>query len=284
MNEMKLITVPQYCPVCGKPTIIKNDNGTEVLYCTSKYCKGKVLARLSHFVSKEAMNIDGLSEFTLEKLLDLNFITAGLWSLYDLTDDKERLYQIEGFGKKSVDKMLLNIEKSKTTTLDRFINSLSIPYIGKVASKNISKHFNNSFIDFDNAVRYEYDWTQIPDIGEVAARSINLYFGDEGYFAEYESLTNREDGVLKFENSQQESSNTLNGLTFVITGSLNHYPNRSALVNVIEYNGGNVSSSVSKKTNYLINNDNQSQSTKNKKAKSLGVAIITEEEFMKMIV
>lgn len=282
-ESVRWLGYPQYCPVCGSHTVVNDDGNAAFLYCTNRNCKGKAIARLSHFVSKSAINIDGLSESILEKLFDLGFITAGLWSIYDLVNEREELYKIDGFGKKSVDKLLANIEKSKTTTLERFINSLSIPSIGKVTSKNISKHFKGNFVEFDNAVRFGYDWTKIPDIGDAAAHNINYYFMDEGYFSEYEALVDQDDCILKFENPYQESSNTLNGMTFVITGSLDHYPNRSMLVNVIESNGGKVASSVSKKTTYLINNDNLSTSSKNKKAKSLGIEIITEEDFMKMI-
>lgn len=275
---------PSWCPVCGKPTIFKGEKGTDFLYCSNDNCKGKVLGRLSHFVSKEAMNIDGLSESTLEKLLDLDCICAGLWSIYDLHDYKNYLLNETegyGFGKKSIDKLLANIEKSRTTTLDRLINGLSIPSIGKVASKNIGKHFNGSFTEFDKAVsNSSYDWTVIDDFGEVAANNIRQYFLDEANIAEYRELVS----MLIFETPiSKRQSNTLEGKIIVITGTLNHFNNRQELVDIIEQNGGKVASSVSKKTDYLINNDINSSSSKNKKAKSLGVPIITEEDFLKMI-
>lgn len=277
------IDYPEFCPVCGKHTLVDKDNNSDVLVCSNPHCKGKILGRLSHFVSKEAMNIDGLSESTLEKLLDLDCITSGLWSIYDLHDYKDYLYETEGygFGKKSVDKLLANIEKSRTTTLDRLINGLSIPSIGKVASKNISKHFNGSFAEFDKVISSgSYDWTVIDDFGEVAANNIKHYFLEEENVAEYRELVS----MLIFETPEPHSqSNTLKGKTIVITGSLACFKNRQALVDVIEQNGGKVASSVSKKTDYLINNDINSSSSKNKKAKSLGVSIITEEDFLKII-
>lgn len=284
MSEIELMTIPQYCPVCGKSTIVKNDNESEVLYCSNNNCKGKAIARLSHFVSKEAMNIDGLSESTLEKLLDLDCICAGLWSIYDLHDYKNYLLNETegyGFGKKSIDKLLANIEKSRTTTLDRLINGLSIPSIGKVASKNISKHFNGSFAEFDKAVSNgSYDWTMINDFGEVAANNIKQYFLNEANVSEYRELVS----VLIFKTPvSKQPSNTLEGKIIVITGTLNHFNNRQTLIDLIEQNGGKVTSSVSKKTDYLINNDINSSSSKNKKAKSLNVPIITEEDFLKMI-
>lgn len=282
-KNVTYIDYPEFCPVCGKHTLVDKDNNSDVLVCSNPRCKGKILGRLSHFVSKEAMNVDGLSESTLEKLLDLDCICAGLWSIYDLHDYKDYLYETEGygFGKKSVDKLLANIEKSRTTTLDRFINGLSIPSIGKVASKNISKHFNGSFAEFNKAISSgSYDWTIIDDFGEVAANNIKYYFLDEGNVAEYRELVS----MLIFEAPEPQSqSNTLEGKTIVITGSLDCFKNRQALVDVIEQNGGKVVSSVSKKTDYLINNDINSSSSKNKKAKSLGVPIITEEDFLKII-
>ena len=282
-KNVTYIDYPEFCPVCGKHTLIDKDNNSDVLTCSNPRCKGKILGRLSHFVSKEAMNIDGLSESTLEKLLDLDCITSGLWSIYDLHDYKDYLYETEGygFGKKSIDKLLANIEKSKTTTLDRLINGLSIPSIGKVASKNISKHFNGSFVEFDKAIcNGSYDWTVIDDFGEVAANNIKYYFLDEGNIAEYRELVS----MLIFETPEPQSqSNTLEGKTIVITGSLTCFKNRQALVDVIEQNGGKVVSSVSNKTDYLINNDINSSSSKNKKAKSLDIPIITEEDFLKII-
>lgn len=282
-KNVTYIDYPEFCPICGKHTLVDKDNNSDVLVCSNPRCKGKILGRLSHFVSKEAMNIDGLSESTLEKLLDLDCICAGLWSIYDLHDYKDYLYETEGygFGKKSVDKLLANIEKSRTTTLDRFINGLSIPSIGKVASKNISKHFNGSFVEFDKAISNgSYDWTIIDDFGEVAANNIKYYFLDEGNVAEYRELVS----MLIFETPEPQSrSNILEGKTIVITGSLACFKNRQALVDVIEQNGGKIASSVSKKTDYLINNDINSSSSKNKKAKSLGVSIITEEDFLKII-
>lgn len=282
-KNVTYIDYPEFCPVCGKHTLVDKDNNSDVLVCSNPRCKGKILGRLSHFVSKEAMNIDGLSESTLEKLLDLDCITSGLWSIYDLHDYKDYLYETEGcgFGKKSVDKLLTNIEKSRTTTLDRLINGLSIPSIGKVASKNISRHFNGSFAEFDKAISNgSYDWTVIDDFGEVAANNIKHYFLDEENIAEYRELVS----MLIFETPAPKSqSNTLEGKTIVITGSLTCFKNRQALVDVIEQNGGKVVSSVSKKTDYLINNDINSSSSKNKKAKSLGVPIITEEDFLKII-
>lgn len=277
------IDYPELCPVCGKHTLVDKNNNSDVLTCSNPHCKGKILSRLSHFISKEAMNIDGLSESTLEKLLDLDCITSGLWSIYDLHDYKDYLYKTEGygFGKKSIDKLLANIEKSRTTTLDRLINGLSIPSIGKVASKNISKHFNGSFAEFNKAISNgSYDWTVIDDFGEVTANNIKHYFLDEANVAEYRELVS----MLVFETPEPQSqSNTLEGKTIVITGSLTCFKNRQALVDVIEQNGGKVASSVSKKTDYLINNDINSSSSKNKKAKSLDVPIITEEDFLKII-
>lgn len=270
------------CPVCGSDTKIKQDNNSQVLVCTNNHCKGKTICRLSHFVSKEAMNIEGMSKATLDKLLELGYLNDKFYSIYHLEKSKNKLYEVEGLGKKSVDKLLKNIDKSRTTTLSKLINALSIPCVGKVSSKKISQFFNNNFAEFHKAVTEDIlniDWTDIEDIGYIVADSIKDYFTNTNNFNEYLELCKE----LIFESDTLTIGDKLQNLSFAITGKLESFSNRQELVNVIESNGGNVISSVSKKTNYLINNDLTSNSSKNKKARDLNIPIISEKDFLKLI-
>lgn len=276
------VHIPARCPICGSDTKIKQDNNSQVLVCTNNHCKGKTLCRLSHFVSKEAMNIEGMSKATLERLLDLGYLNDKFYSVYHLEKSKDKLYEVEGLGQKSVDKLLKNIDKSRTTTLSKLINALSIPCVGKVSSKKISQFFNNNFAKFHKAVTEDIlniEWTDIEDIGYIVADSIKDYFTNTNNLNEYLELCKE----LIFESDTLTIGNKLQNLSFAITGKLESFSNRQELVNVIESNGGNVISSVSKKTNYLINNDLTSNSSKNKKARDLNIPIISEKDFLKLI-
>lgn len=274
--------IPNVCPICGCSTEVVKDNDTEVLVCSNFNCKGKLLGKLSHFVSKNAINIDGLSEQTLQKFIEMGWLNS-FKDIYHLSAHKAEMYKLEGFGKKSVDKLLENIEKSRNTTLDRFIYSLCIPLIGKTASKDISKYFNGNFEKFKRSWYVEYlDYSTVIDgFGEKMNESIYDWFYDVGNLAEFCCLAD----IFNFVNTETTISNShsLNGKSFVITGSLIKYQNRDELVSIIEQLGGKVSGSVSKKTDYLINNDVNSTSGKNKKAKECGVPIITEEEFIEIL-
>lgn len=272
------ICIPGVCPVCGWNTERLKDNDTEILVCTNPNCKGKLLGKLSHFVSKNAINIDGLSEQTLQKFIDLGWLNS-FREIYYLSEHKEEMYKLDGFGKKSVDKLLESIEKSRNTTLDRFIYGLCIPLIGRTASKVIAKEFNNQAEEFYDIWCHSYDFTKLDDFGDAMNNSMKAFIRDNyrwiadfiGEFNFRESDTN---GNVK---------QVLEGKTFVITGSLKAYKNREELVSVIERNGGKVSGSVSAKTSYLINNDVTSTSGKNKKANDLEIPIISEGEFIQMI-
>lgn len=272
------ICIPSVCPVCGWNTERIKDNDTEVLICTNPDCKGKLLGKLSHFVSKNAINIEGLSEQTLQKFIDLGWLNS-FKDIYYLPNYKEEMYKLDGFGRKSVDKLLESIEKSRNTTLDRFIYGLCIPLIGRTASKVIAKEFNNQAEEFYDIWCHSYDFTKLDDFGDAMNNSMKAFIRDNyrwiadfiGEFNFRESDTN---GNVK---------QVLEGKTFVITGSLKAYKNREELVSVIERNGGKVSGSVSAKTSYLINNDVTSTSGKNKKAHDLGISIISEGEFIQMI-
>jgi len=270
------IKIPKICPICGAKTQVVKDNDTEVLICTNPNCTGKLLGKLSHFVSKNAINIYGLSEQTLQKFVDLGWLNS-FQDIYHLSEHKEEMYKLDGFGKKSVDKLLDSIEKSRNTSLDRFIYGLCIPMIGKTASKDIANHFN---YDYETFRQYGIvtHYKGINGFGDSMNDSIHNYLRNSHMMVEMLA------DEFEFAKVEKTSSNiNLLNKTFVITGSLNHYKNRDELVSVIEGLGGKVSGSVSSKTSYLINNYITSTSGKNKKANDLGIPIISEEEFIKMI-
>ena len=277
-KEPDYIPIPSTCPICGGNAEIKQDNDSMVLVCTNDNCKGKLLGKLTHFVSKNAINIDGMSEATIEKFIELGWFN-GFESIYWLKDHYDEMIKLEGFGEKSVKKLLDSIEKSRNTTLDRFIYSLSIPLIGKSASKTIAKYFEGDFTEFfaDDVVHY-FDWTKLDDFGEAMSDSMNGYIKDNEI--KIWSLST----YFTFDEPRTTSgSNILEGKTFVITGSLNHFANRDEAKEKIESLGGKVIGSVSTKTSYLVNNDVNSTSGKNKKAKELGVKIISENELIEMM-
>ena len=274
-NAWKL---PDKCPCCGGDVEIHNENGSKTLHCTNLDCKAKLLGKLVHFVSKNAINIDGLSEQTLQKFIDLGWLNT-FRDIYYLSDHKEEMCKLDGFGKKSIDKLLESIEKSRNTTLDRFIYGLCIPLIGRTASKVIAKEFNNQAEEFYDIWCHSYDFTKLDDFGDAMNNSMKAFIRDNyRWIAEFI-------GEFNFRESDTNGNvkQVLEGKTFVITGSLKAYKNREELVSVIERNGGKVSGSVSAKTSYLINNDVTSTSGKNKKAHDLGIPIINEGEFIQMI-
>ena len=276
-KESDYIVIPSACPICGGDTEIKQDNDSKVLVCTNDNCKGKLLGKLTHFVSKNAIDIENLSEATLEKFIELGWLNS-FEDIYNLKDHYEEIVKLEGFGEKSVKNLLNSIEKSKNTTLDRFIYSLSIPLIGKSASKTISKFFESDFDVFYEAFTSPFDWTALDDFGETMNESIVKYAADNG------KMVKNLARYFTFEKPQATSnSNSLVGLTFVITGSLNHFANRDEVKEKIESLGGKVGGSVSAKTSYLVNNNINSTSGKNKKAKELGVNIIDETELLRII-
>lgn len=275
-EEIESIAIPDKCPICGADTKIPIENDVEILICTNPNCKGKLLGKLSHFVSKNAINIDGLSEQTLQKFVDLGWLTS-FQDIYYLSEHREEMYKLDGFGKKSVDKLLESIERSRNTTLDRFIYGLCIPLIGRTASKIIANNF-------------EYDYEKFRKYGIVTHYKGIDGFGDgmndsvHNYLRKNHIMVEMLADEFAFEVKEKSNNNIdLLNKTFVITGSLNHYKNRDELVSIIEQLGGKVSGSVSSKTNYLINNDVTSTSGKNKKAHDLGIPIISEDEFVQMI-
>lgn len=272
--EPDYTTFPERCPVCGGETKLVTENSSTVLVCTNDDCKGKLLGKLTHFVSKNAMNIDGLSEATLEKFIELGWLTR-FEDIYHLDVERDNMVKLEGFGVKSVMNLLSSINKSTNTTLDRFIYALSIPLIGRSASKTISKYFNGDFDRFcKECCLNQFDFTVLDDFGDAMNDSINDYI--ERNVVMIGNLAKE----MYFEKQNVASGGaSLSGLTFVITGSLRHFTNRDEAKEKIESLGGKVSGSVSAKTSYLICNETSS-SSKYKKAKELNIEVLTEEEFI----
>ena len=276
ITDDNMIIPVETCPICGADTKIIQENDSKVLICTNDNCKGKLLGKLVHFCSKNAINIEGMSEATLQFLIDKGWIKS-FNDIYKLDYHRENWKEYDGFGDKSVDKLLDAIEDSRNTTPDRFIYSLSIPQIGRSASKDISKFFNNNCEEF-KMYGTTINYTQIDGFGESMNNSLHKWLSENHIMIE--ELAKE----FTFKKEKNNSSSVdLSGKTFVITGSLIHYKNRDELVSVIESMGGKVSGSVSTKTSYLINNDTQSSSSKNQKAKQLNIPIISEEDFINMI-
>ena len=270
--------IPVVCPECGAPTYIKKDNDTEVLMCSYENCPGVLLGKWEHYVSKKAMDIDGLSSATLETFLKRGYLDHVFVNLYSLGDYKKELYKLDGFGKKSIDNLLVAIEKSKDVTLQRFITAFSIPGIGEGQSKLICAIFK-TFDEFYDAACNGYDFSNIPGIGKILNANIHKWIVNNGW----QMIDVAQ--VVRFVEEQKSTPTgvSLSGKTFVVTGSVNHFKNRDELKKIIEDLGGKCAGSVSKSTSYLINNDTESTSSKNIKAKSLGVQIISEEDFLKLI-
>ena len=268
------LTIPDICPVCGHPAVIHHENDAEVLFCENPECLAKKIKSLTLFVSRDAMNIDGLSEATIEKFLSKGMLHE-LADLYHLSDYRETIIEMDGFGERSYEKLITALENSRQTTLAKFIYSLGISNIGLSNAKMICNALGNDLEHIRHATVEEL--TAIDGVGDVIARSFADYFASPEHNKTVDDLLQE----ITLETVQTDSqAQDLSGLVFVITGTLEHFENRSALKETIENAGGKVTGSVTKKTSYLINNDIASTSSKNKKAKELGVPIITEEQAM----
>lgn len=268
---------PKICPTCGHPTEIRNDNGSKTLHCTNPVCKAKLINRLINFVSRKCMNIDGLSEETLTKFVEMGWI-KNLFDVYNLTPHYSELAKMSGFGSRSVNKLQEAIENSKSVELDHFIAALSIPGIGTAQAKELAKKFK-TWETFEDAGCGKYNFSELNNFGNVLNTNIHNWF----HTMYHEDCISQLVKILHFvgvDNDGQD--NSLSGLTFVITGSLNHFENRDALKKLLESHGAKVSGSVSSKTNYLINNEIDSLSSKNQKAKSLNIPIINENRILEM--
>ena len=273
LTRSGMLSVPEVCPACGQPTVIKNENDTETLTCPNPECPAKDLKRFSLFVSRNAMNIDGISEATLERFLEKGFLTR-LPDIYHLDRYRDEIVQMDKLGEKSYNNLIESIERSREAGLPQLIYALGIPNVGLSNAKLIVKHFDQDpKACFD--APYE-ELCEIEGIGSVIAESYIAFFADEGHRSELEDLLKE----LTLIREESDLPQDLAGKTFVITGGLNRYTNRDALKKEIEDRGGKVAGSVSAKTSYLINNDITSTSGKNKKAKELGVPIITEDDYI----
>lgn len=275
------LDIPDKCPICGYSTKIIKEKDSEVLYCTNEDCKGRLLGKLIHAVSKSALNISGLSESTLDRLIKFGWVTS-IKDIYHLSDYKNHMIVLDGFGKRSIEKLLNSIEESRNTNLERFLYALSIPLLGKSASKMIAEAVDydfNVFIDEMTIKGAEY-FKYLPGIGNTLISLFNTYW--KNHYSDIIQLANE----FTFETPKlvlDEIPKTLQGKTFVVTGSVNHYKNRDELKTDIVAHGGTVVGSVNSKTSYLINNDINSTSSKNQKAKSLNIPIITECQYLQLI-
>ena len=274
LTKSDTLEIPATCPVCGARTEIRQTGEAQALYCTNEKCPAKEIKSFVLFVSRDAMNVDGLSEATLEKLVDMGFIKEYA-DLFHLDRHKEEIQRLEGFGEKSCRNLLDGIENARNTTLPRVVYSLGIPNVGLANAKLLCRHFDHEPEKLWNARREEI--SAIEGIGDVIAGAYVEYMKDEENRGKLERLM----AELKVGKPEENpEGRDLAGLSFGVTGSLTHYASRNDLKDEIEARGGKVTGSVTGKTTCLINNDVTSNSTKNKKAKELGVAILSEEEFL----
>lgn len=270
------LEIPDRCPVCGSKASIISNSDVKYLYCMNDFCKAKLIKRLSLFVSRNAMNIDGISDMILNKLITEKIVN-NYKDLYHLDRYKDKIIAFDGFGEKSYNNMINSIEKSRHVKLANFIYALGIPDIGFSRAKLICNHFNNDFNKISN-LTYE-ELSNISGVGDVIAKEWIDTFSNPDFIEELKELKEEIDIPKASTNSNKD----LDGLTFVITGSLNKFTNRDTMIEFIEEHGGKVVTSISSKVNYLINNDITSTSTKNNKAKELGINIIDEDKFLELI-
>lgn len=269
--------IPEVCPVCGGATRIAMENETKTLYCTNPKCQAKHVKSFTLFVSRDAMNIEGLSEATLEKFIANGYV-KDLTDLFHLDRYAEEIKNMDGFGEKSYENLRNSINNARTTTLPRLVYSLGIPNIGIANAKVICRALGNDPERVMNASAEELN--EIPGVGEVIAKAYVDYFADEEHRDVYRRLLEEVDIPKEEETADGQK---FAGVNFVITGSVEHFANRAEVKEEIEKRGGKVTGSVTSKTNYLINNDVNSTSSKNRKAGELGIPIISEEEFLKML-
>ncbi len=274
LTESHTLSIPSECPRCGAATQIQQNHEAKVLVCTNPSCPAKLHRAFVHFVSREGMNIDGLSEASLDRFLEAGFLRE-YNDLYRLEDHREEICQMEGFGEKSAEKLLAAIDASRDTESYRLLSALGIPGVGIAGAKLLAAHFQGDIRKIMDADPEEI--AAIDGFGEIGAHKVRVFFDQE----QNRQVTEKLLGELRFR-TRQKAEGALTGKTLVITGTLNHFENRNVLIEEIEKRGGKVSSSVSGKTDYLVNNDLNSASGKNKKAKQLGIPIISEKELLSM--
>lgn len=267
---------PACCPVCGEKTTLREENEVKSLYCMNTECPAKKVKSIAHFVARDAMNIEGLSEATIEKLLNEKLITKAA-DLFRLSGHRENIVAMEGFGEKSFQKLIASIDTAKTVSPARFLYALGVPNIGLSTAKLICSAFDE---DIERVMDADVEeLVEIEGIGEVIAEAFAAYFAEEKNRQEAEELLS----LLVLERPETVKESQIAGKTFVITGKVFQFSGRSELKNYIEERGGKVTGSVTAKTDYLINNDAASQSSKNKTAKELNIPVITEAEFLEML-
>ena len=266
------LPIPDTCPACGQSTEIRRVNEVESLYCTNPDCPAKKIKAFALFASRDAMNIDGLSEATLEKFIARGFI-HDFGDIFEISRHREEIVTMEGFGEKSFENLMASLEKARETTLAKVIYSLGIANIGLANAKVICRHFDDDLEKIRHADEEEV--SSIDTIGPVIARSLTEYFADPENNRKLDHLMSH----LAIKKEEKKGEQIFQNMNFVITGSLEHFDNRNQAKELVESLGGKVTGSVTKKTNYLINNDTTSNSSKNKKARELGIPVISEEEF-----
>ena len=268
--------IPKKCPVCHGDTEIRQVANAKALYCTNPECQAKHVKSFALFVSRDALNIEGLSEATLEKFISRGIIRE-FADIFHLDRHQEEIQSMEGFGEKSYRNLVGNAEKARTTTLPRVIYALGIANIGIANAKVICKEFR---YDAEAMLRAtEEELNEIPGVGDVIAKAFVDYFASENHVNRFRELLKE----LVIPQEEEEKKQIFTGVNFVITGSVNHFANRGEVKELIESLGGKVTGSVTSRTNYLINNDVASTSSKNKKANDLGIPIISEETFLEMV-
>lgn len=277
LTRSRKMQIPKTCPVCGKATQICQENDTKTLVCPNPECEAKKIKSFTLMVSRDALNIDGLSEATLEKFIAKGFIHS-FADIFRLNRFEKEITEMDGFGEKSFQNLMAALKQARNTTLPRYLYAIGIAGIGVANAKVLCKAFQYDFEKIKSATMEEL--SEVDGIGEVLAEGIISYFADEKKAQNALELFEE----LQIEEPEQNNEEQIfAGMTFVITGNVYHYANRNEVKDVIEQKGGKVAGSVSSKTNYLINNDVTSTSGKNKKAKELGIPIISEEEFISML-
>lgn len=270
------LPIPSQCPACGQETSVHQEKDVETLCCTNPECPAKKIKGFSLFVSRDAMNIDGLSEATLEKLIARGFL-HDLGDIFEIDRYREEIIQMEGLGQKSYENLAASIEKARKTTPARLLYSLGIPGVGAANARLICRHFQDDLEKIWQAGPEEL--SEIEGVGPVIAGNIAEYFSRENNKKQLDHLLSH----LELEKAQPETDLRLQGMSFVVTGSVHHFANRSKVKEAIEARGGKVTGTVTSRTSYLINNDKTSASSKNKKAKELGIPVISEEELLAML-
>lgn len=271
MNNIEYILIPNICPICGGKTSIKNNDGIKILYCTNNKCEGKLINRIEKFFSKEGLDAKGISKATIEKLIDFGWVER-IRDMFDLSRFASEWKNISGFGEKSVSNILGAIEASRNCNLESVIAAAGIPLIGRTIAKDLAKRFT-SYSAFKENIEGDFDFSSLSGYGYEMNKSLKTF--------DYTELDYIVENYLNIQEEKQEVyEKKLQNLTFCVTGKVSVWKNRNELSEFIENLGGKVTGSVSKNTDYLINNDVNSTSAKNNKAKELGIPIISEQTFM----